>query len=67
MVMGAYGNTCDPRPRFVNPGGVGFLARYESSASIPKHLLWLSLHLDGHDRTMGSGSYGAVTFLTGTG
>ena len=52
MVMGAYGNLCDPRPRFVNPGGVGFLARYESSASIPKHLLWLSLHLDGHDRTM---------------
>jgi len=62
QIVGAYGDLCQPRPRFVNPL-IGFMSRYTSATSPAfKHVAYLSLHFDGHQRVPGR-SYAGVTLL----
>jgi hypothetical protein len=50
QIVGAYGNVCQPRPRFVHPLNA-FIAKYTASYSPTfKNVAYLSLHFDGHDR-----------------
>ena len=61
QVVGAYGDICLPRPRFVHPQ-FGFVARFYrvGDPTIFKNVAYLSLHFDGHDRTVG-GSFTGVS------
>jgi len=60
QVVGAYGDVCQARPRFVHPLA-SFLARFHStSAPVLKNVAYLSLHFDGHDRVGGVGGAGVV-------
>ena len=62
QIVGAYGDLCQPRPRFVHPM-LGFISRYTNAATaLFKNVAYLSLHFDGHDRTA-VGSYGGITLL----
>ena len=62
QIVGAYGNLCQARPRFVNPI-LGFMSRYSSATSPAfKNVAYLSLHFDGHVRVPG-GNYAGVTLL----
>jgi hypothetical protein len=62
QVVGAYGDLCQARPRFVNPM-IGFMSRYSSATSPAfKNVAYLSLHFDGHVRVPG-GNYAGVTML----
>jgi hypothetical protein len=62
QIVGAYGDLCAARPRFVHPL-LGFVSRHER-AGFPslKNVAYLSLHFDGHDRVAG-GNYAGVTLL----
>jgi hypothetical protein len=51
QLVGAYGDACAVRPRFVNPLQ-GFITRWEDKGSpIFKNVIYQSLHFDGHDRS----------------
>ena len=53
QVVGAFGNLCLPRPRFVHPQQ-GFVTRFTASyATTFKNVAYLSLHFDNHDRPIG--------------
>jgi hypothetical protein len=60
-VMGAYGDLCLPRPRFIHPPG-GFVSINASSGPPVKNIAYFSLHFDGHDRSK-PGQYTGVTLL----
>jgi hypothetical protein len=62
QIVGAYGDLCGARPRFVHPQ-LGFVSRHER-AGFPtlKHVAYLSLHFDGHDRAVGK-NFAGVTLL----
>lgn len=50
QVVGAYGELCQPRPRFTHPFQ-GFVYRVHSAGyPVFGHVAYLSLHFDGHDR-----------------
>lgn len=61
QVVGAYGDACAARPRFVHPM-LGFVSRYYSSGPVFKNVAYLSLHFDGHDRPA-QGKYTGLTLL----
>jgi hypothetical protein len=63
MIVGAYGDTCAPRPRFIHPQ-LGFVSRYfrASDTTIFRNVAYLSLHFDGHDRLPGA-TYEGITLL----
>lgn len=53
QIVGAFGNPCLPRPRFVHPQQ-GFVTRFTASyATTFKNVAYLSLHFDNHDRAVG--------------
>jgi hypothetical protein len=64
QIVGAYGNPCDVRPRFMHPQAIGFISRFnsQSAPAVFKNVAYLSLHFDGHDRPLGENST-AVTLL----
>ncbi|MBC7499645.1 MAG: hypothetical protein H7315_03985 [Herminiimonas sp.] len=54
QIVGAFGNLCLPRPRFVHPQQ-GFVTRFTASyATTFKNVAYLSLHFDNHDRPTGA-------------
>ena len=54
QIVGAYGDVCQPRPRFVHPS-LAFVATYQAPYSPSlKNVAFLSLHFDGHDRAPGT-------------
>lgn len=59
QVVGAYGDICLPRPRFVHPQ-LGFVSRFNRTTdpTVFKNVAYLSLHFDGHDRTVGTSFIG---------
>lgn len=59
QVVGAYGDPCQPRPRFVHPL-LGFVTEISKPSSTLKHVAYLSLHFDGHDRPNGVSGGGAT-------
>ena len=62
QIVGAYGDVCAPRPRFIRPQ-LGFVTRWENSAyPVFKNTAYLSLHFDGHDRSQPS-TYAGLTML----
>jgi hypothetical protein len=62
QIVGAYGDVCAARPRFVSPQ-LGFVTRFESSPyPVFKNVAYLSLHFDGHDRARSS-TYAGLTML----
>ena len=62
QIVGAYGDVCAPRPRFIHPQQ-GFMTRYENAAAaVFKNVAYLSLHFDGHDRVQPS-IYAGLTML----
>lgn len=50
QVVGAYGDICLPRPRFIHPH-MSFVRSYEQ---VFANVAYLSLHFDGHDRSVES-------------
>lgn len=65
QIVGAYGDICVARPRFVHPL-IGFIARYHNVADpIFKNVAYLSLHFDGHHRLPGA-SYPGIMMLQQT-
>jgi hypothetical protein len=64
QIMGAYGDTADPRPRFKNPASGSFISNLGRIE--PKHMTYLSLHLDGRGDDKGNGEPlrgGGMSFL----
>ncbi|MBL0729609.1 hypothetical protein [Piscinibacter sp. HJYY11] len=61
QIVGAYGDLCRARPRFVHPM-LGFVTAIARPTSPLRHVAYLSLHFDGHDRSSGS-NFGGVTML----
>jgi len=63
QVMGAYGDVCRPRPRFVHPTG-GFVTRFfrAGDPTVFRNVAYLSLHFDGHDQP-GLGTVAGITLL----
>ena len=62
QIVGAYGDVCQPRPRFVHPM-LGFVSLYNNAASPQfKNVAYLSLQFDGHD-VLPVGTYGGITLL----
>jgi hypothetical protein len=63
QIVGAYGDVCAARPRFIRPQQ-GFITRWEN-AGFPafKNAAYLSLHFDGHDRSVKSASNTGLTML----
>lgn len=53
QIIGAYGDLSEPRPRFINPPHSIFIRRWADPD--PKHMAWLSLHLDGRGEMRGGG------------
>ena len=63
QIVGAYGNVCADRPRFVHPQQ-GFVTRWEYVGfPLFKNVAYLSLHFDGHDRSQPAGTYTGLTML----
>jgi hypothetical protein len=48
QVVGAYGDLCQPRPRFIHPH-FGFVQNYQE---VFANVAYLSLHFDAHDRSI---------------
>ena len=63
-IMGAYGDPCNARPRFIHPQQ-GFVTRF-ADTPVFKNVAYLSLHFDGHDRSSGT-SFSALNFIYETG
>ena len=63
MVVGAYGDVCQPRPRFVHPQD-GFVTRFTraTDTTIFKNVAYLSLNFDGHDQLSGGNYTGIVLY-----
>jgi hypothetical protein len=62
QIVGAYGDLCLPRPRFIHPQ-LGFITRNDSPGFFSfKNVAYLSLHFDGHDRVKPE-SPGGLTLL----
>ncbi len=62
QIVGAYGDPCADRPRFVHPQA-GFITRFENVGTpVFKNVAYLSLHFDGHDR-LSTGDYAGLTML----
>jgi hypothetical protein len=60
QIVGAYGNPCEVRPRFVHPQ-LGFVSRFANSYTPSfKNVAYLSLHFDGNDRPTGEVPTGIV-------
>ncbi|MCP4020895.1 MAG: hypothetical protein GY729_03550 [Desulfobacteraceae bacterium] len=53
QILGAYGDLSQSRPRFINPAHDIFIRRW--SEPDPKHMAFLSLHLDGRGEKRGGG------------
>jgi hypothetical protein len=65
QVVGAYGDLCLPRPRFIHPMN-GFVSRYTNqTTAVFSNVAYLSLHFDGHDRAS-VGTYSGITLLAQT-
>lgn len=59
QIVGAYGSTSLPRPRFINTTNGSFISRWAGPE--PKHITYLSLHFDG--RGSDSDKRGGINFL----
>lgn len=63
QIVGAYGDVCAPRPRFIRPqfGFVQNVARVGTPHF--RNVAYLSLHFDGHDRAPPGRNHAAVLML----